>query len=438
MKKLLLLIPILLLASCSSPSSSSNQESSSQTVTNLEKVSNIIYDNGILSYDEVENAEGYNIKFTHNGVIQYEDQIIDTAIDIMSLGLKGTIDFSVSAYNGQTVSEESQYRFLVLSKIEDVIFEAEENLYNFGTGKEQSNFRNNPSAHKGAYVGGIDDAGQGIYINYLCPKSGTYQFDAYYTTDMEPSHNDVWVNGEYQARYDFLEKTGWGGSTFNPAKASVSITLKEGWNTISVMKNGDASDNYGSFTELDYFVLKGNGEEYNFDDLDQYGTRPEHYRLEAEMGSPRKKDSSSMVTCKNPCIVQGGEFKYSNGFLMGGVEKNYDGVSWHFNSPVKAKYKLRIAYASGEFSGSKLASPSFVVTPEEIGLAKSADFKKYDIVTMNPLPYTGWNRVNVSSEEVEITLEQGKNFIHCLLLDSVESGFFQIDYVDMTFIEEVI
>ena len=59
---------------------------------------------------------------------------------------------------------------------------------------------------------------------------------------------------------------------------------------------------------------------------------------------------------------------------------------------------------------------------------------------MNELPYTGWNNVQVSEESVEITLEQGKNFINCLLLEdlnNVNSGFFQIDYVDMKFLSEI-
>lgn len=411
-----------------------------ETIT-LSKVNNITYSDGLLSFDAVEKAEGYNVKFSHLNEVVYEDKIKDTAIDVESLGLEGNINLEISAYYQDTTSEVTNYNFTVLSKFEDVIFEAEDNLYNFGTGKEQSNFRNNPSASKGAYVGGIDDAGQGVYINYLCPSEGTFTLEAYYLTEAVPAHNDVWVNGVYQARYDFIENTGYGGDKFTPAKAEVSISLIKGWNTISIFKNGDNSDNYGSFAELDYFVLKGNGATYNVDDLLTFGEKPSYYRLEAEMGSPRKKDPNSLITsCKNPCIVQNENNKYSNGFLMGGVELQYDGVSWHFNSPVKAKYSVKIAYASGEFNGSKKAKPSFIVTQEEVQLAKNADFKKYNCVTMNELPYTGWNNVQVSEESVEITLEQGKNFINCLLLEdlnNVNSGFFQIDYVDMKFLSEI-
>ncbi len=404
----------------------------------LGKVENIAYEDGILSYDEVERAEGYHIAFAHAGEIVFEDRISDTSIDVESLGLKGNITFSVSAYSGETTGETTVYEFTVLTTFGDIVFEAEDYLANYGTGKEQCNFRNNILAHNGAYVGGIDDAGQGVYIDYLCPIAGTYTLESYYTTAMPVAHDDVWVNGKFQAKYDYTINTGWGGDTYNAEKAEVEITLQEGWNTISVMKNGDSNDNWGSFVELDYFVLKGSGEEYNVDDLAKYGPRPSAYRLEAEMGSPRRKNKDiGLYECKNPCIAETEENQYSNGFLMGNIESNYDGVEWQFNSPVKATYKVEIAYASGAFEGSSEASPSFVVTQEEVGLTKNIDFLDHEIKTIGNLPYTGWNQVAVANKTVEITLEQGKNFIYCLKLDSVGSGFFQIDYVDLTFVSEV-
>lgn len=129
------------------------------------------------------------------------------------------------------------------------------------------------------------------------------------------------------------------------------------------MKNGDSSDNWGDYAELDYFVIHGDGSEYNADDLLEYGETPAYYRLEAEMGSPRLKNkNSNMYMCKNPPIVQQDGLVYSNGFIMGNIESNYDGVEWQFNSPVKAKYRVRLAYAAGAFEGSTPARPSFIVT----------------------------------------------------------------------------
>ena len=73
------------------------------------------------------------------------------------------------------------------------------------------------------------------------------------------------------------------------------------------------------------------------------------------------------------------------------------------------------------------------MTQEEVGLVKNADFADYEQKTLASLPYTGWDTVALSEQTAEITLEQGKNFIYCLLLDSADSGFFQIDYIELVF-----
>lgn len=403
----------------------------------LDKPTNIAFEDGILSYDAVENAEGYDVIFKHGEDVVYEDRIADTAIDVESLGLGGTITVTVSAYKGEVKGEALDYTFVALSTFGEVVFEAEDYLANFGTGTRDGCFRNNSLAHKGAYVGGIDDAGQGVYINYLCPVAGTYDFTAYYTTDMAPAHNDVWVNGSFSAKFDFTEKTGWGGTgVYDAAPATVKITLLKGWNTISVMKNGDEKDNYGSFAELDYFVLKGNGEKYNMDDLLSYGVRPESYILEAEMGSPRKKMGSGIMGCKNPSIQNHGSYTFSNGFLMGAITSKYEGVEWHFNSPVKAKYRIRICYGT---EGSASIAPTFIVTQTQVAPLREADFYDYEQKKMNALAYSTAAEKPVLSEEwVEITLEAGKNFIYCVLMeDLAEGGELLIDYAELTFIEEI-
>lgn len=405
----------------------------------LGSVSNISYSDGVLSFDGVEGAESYKVEIKRADEVVYEDTVTDTSIDVESIGLEGNLEISIVPVAGDVQGEVANYSFSVLSVFEDVVFEAENYLSNFGTGKANSNFRNNPLSHEGAYVGGIDDAGQGVYINYLCPVDGTFDFVAYYCHSGTGASQDVWVNGEYQTKFIYSEDTGWGASgLFNAAESTTQITLKKGWNTISVMKNGDESNNWGDYAELDYFVLKGNGASYNADDLLQYGSAPSYYRLEAEMGSPRKLNpENNMYQCKNAPIVQKEGNKFSNGFIVGGIENNYDGVEWHFNSPVKGVYRVTLAYAAGEFEGSKAARPTFFVTQKEVGLSKSVDFAEKTGITLDPLPYTGWDNIQVATQTIEITLEAGKNFIYCLKLDSADSGIFQIDYIDITLVEEI-
>lgn len=403
----------------------------------VDAVKNISYQDGVISFDKVADATSYDICIKHGQEVVYEDSIQDTFIDVESIGVEGNLTISVTARKDKAKSDATDYAFTVLSTFGDVELEAEDYLYAFGN-PSLSCFRNNALAHKGAYVGGIDDAGQGVYINYLCPVAGTYDFTVYYCHEGTGAHQDMWVNGEYQTRINYTENTGWGGSRFDAANVTVKITLKKGWNTISIMKNGDESDNWGDFAELDYFVIHGDGSKYNIDDFASYGTTPAYYRLEAEMGSPRRKQGASGVYgYKNPPIVQREGQTYSNGFIVGNIESNYDGIEWQFNSPVKAKYQVRIAYAAGQFEGSVQARPSFIVTQKEVGIAKNVDFNEMTTVTLNALPYTGWNNIVVAEQTVEIVLEAGKNFIYCLKLDSVNSGMFQVDYIDITFVEKI-
>ena len=410
--------------------------SNSPSQAKLDSVTGFNYADGILSYSEVEGATGYEVTLKHKDEVVFSDTVNATSIDIDSLDLGGTINLSIKAVADGAASDVSTYSFVVYKVFDEVLIEAEDNLYNFGTGKEQSNFRNNSLAHNGAYVGGLDDAGHGIYINYLCPVAGEFDFQSCYcfhkTTNMNQAHHDVFVNGVKQTQFIYTEDTGWGGATFTPALSNTKITLVKGWNTICVMKNGDSSDNWGDFAEIDYVKIIGNGIEYNPDDLDSFGERPATYKLEAEMGSPRKKQENGLYMCKNPCIA---DANCSNGFIMGGVEAKYDGVEWHFDSPVKARYEIQIAYASGIFDGSSKARPTFIVTQETVALNKNVDFNDLEQKQMKALDYTGWNTPRLAAEKITLELDQGDNFIYCLKLDG--SGFFQIDYCNLTFLSEI-
>ena len=405
----------------------------------LGSVEGFAYEDGVLSFNAVEGATAYEFTFTHKGELIYKDTLDVTSLDVESLGLEGSIDLTVVAKCDGGASDPASYKFTVLSTFDVAVFEAENYLYNFGTGKANSNFRNNPQASNGAYVGGLDDAGHGIYINYLCPFEGDFKVESTYcyqrTSEITEAHHDVWVNGTYQTQFVYTTETGWGGATFTPDVAETTIHLLKGWNTISIMKNGDSSDNWGDYAEIDLVTLYGNNEKYNIDDLEQYGERPAKFRLEAEMGSPRRKFPNGLYQCKNPCIKEHDDHKFSNGFLMGNLENKYDGVEWHFDSPVAAKYQISLCYASGVFDGSKKARPSFIVTQEFVGLQKNVDFLEHPIQQMEELEYTGWDNPTLAEQTFELELAQGDNFIYCLLMDN--SGFFQIDYCDLVFIQEL-
>ena len=121
---------------------------------------------------------------------------------------------------------------------------------------------------------------------------------------------------------------------------------------------------------------------------------------------------------------------------MGDIKNKYEGVEWHFNSPVKAKYRVRLCYGT---EGSATITPTFIVTQSEVRPLREADFDDYEQKTMSALPFsTAAERPIVSNETIEITLEQGKNFIYCVLMsDLPDGGELLIDYIELTFVEEI-
>ena len=347
--------------------------------------------------------------------------------------------FNVKGVKDNKFGPTSKLNLELLTTFDEVLFEAEDYLYNFGTGKSGSNFRNNSEAHGGAYVGGIDDCGQGVYINYLCPFDGTYTLDAYYITKEPTALNGVWVNNEKQATYIFDKYSEWGGiNNFDTNVASVEISLKKGWNTISIMKEGNESNNWGSFAELDYFVLHGNQKMYNRSILEsEYGLKPEKLRLEAEMGSPRRKNEIGTFECKNPCIVNDATHRYSNGYLMGALDNRYDGVEWQLYLEKETTYELDMGFASGQEG----AYATFFVTQEEIALAHGADFLDLKGLRVD-LTNTGWNNVQHLETNQTITLKEGKNFLYCIKMEPTPKKteqnpnpenicIFQLDYIDL-------
>lgn len=443
MKKIIrALLPALMgvfLVSCGGTPVESSSIGTSSVDESIGCITNLSFDpeTGIISFDPLSDVDGYHVCFEMDGQLVIESDIGDTEIDINDLGLSGEIHFEVCGFVGTRRGKVSSLDFSLAKVMEDVVFEAEDYLANFGTGKgNNSNFRNNPLAHGGAYVGGIDDAGQGVFINYLCPIADRYELDLYYLCEEVPGHLSVYVNGTYSARYTCPKNTGYGGDgIFNPDLAKVFIDLEKGWNTIMVCKEGDATDNWGSFVEMDYFVLRSNGGTYLPGDMAEYGVEPPSWRLEAEMGSPRHKNKNNNVfECKNPCIKSHDEYQFSNGYLMGNLDSTYDGVEWQFNAKQAGKYEVTIAYATN-MDG--CVASFFTTEYEPVDLAHSADFKRMEASTIS-LPRTnGWDCVEVATATCEISLEYDKNYIYCINMNASDDQgehIYQIDYIDIRFL----
>ena len=438
MKKKLILLPILLmtLASCSA-----NNDNSLPQVDIT--VSNLRYEGTTLSFDKVESATGYSLQLMKNEQVLFDDVIKKETIDLSPLNVYGNVEVSVRPLFDDKVGKSVSLSIVSLKKFDKLYIEAESGSYNIGTGKDLSNYRWNECASDTYYIGGIDDRGQGVYFNLLIPFEGTYEFRCHYAAMLNDNnaHDDVWVNNAYAGRFNFNKGQGWFGSSpvgylTNLPVATVNITLNKGWNTVSVFKMGTAADNWGSFAELDYFEIMGNNNTYNPDELEAaYGNEPAVYRLEAEMGSPRRFNTDTFVyECKNAPVISEEGAIFSNNFCLGNIENDYDGVEWRFKAKKEGKYAIKLNYAAKEFSGSKKPRPTYVVTQEPIDVEDGYLFKDYKQYVLPELDYTSSWVDFKDTMEMEIDLEKGVNYIYCLLLDSQNSGYFRIDYADMHFV----
>ncbi|MDR0832519.1 MAG: hypothetical protein LBM99_06450 [Bacillales bacterium] len=249
------------------------------------------------------------------------------------------------------------------------LFEAEDLINN------TNHVRGNPLAHGGYYIGGIDNYGQGVSLNYYAFSAGTREFKVAYTTDSNATKYNVLVNGSFSANLENLLKTGWGAEGFyEPKVATVTITLTAGWNRISVIKNDIFDDNY---IELDYFIVGGNNA-----GLYPY-TTPEltSFRVEGEM-------------CKSSGGAPANHGSLSNWFAQGGIE-NGGYLEAQVRVEETSSYTLRFSYCNGASTG--LAVKVNGGATQDINLSAS---------TIN-----AWPQCELTAESLTITLTAGFNTI---------------------------
>ena len=401
----------------------------------LNPVSNVYYNEGILTFDGVEYATSYQVVIKKNNV-----EVVSTTTDINVLSLS-TYDlagnYCVEIYSiagDYKLETPATYSLTVLSKVEDIVIEAEIGLQAYA-----NMYKGNELAHGGAYVGNIDNCGQGVTLSYFCYIAGEYSIDAYYTTGSVGSYHNVYVNGVKQARFDYTKNTGWGSATlYNAAKATATITLQKGWNSIVVIKDGNESDNWGGFAELDYFVVKGTGEAYNVDDYTEYNLNdPVSYRLEAEQASfiGRLYEGEYVKWVFNnlvPTYVENASSKY----MVGGIDNVGQGLEWHIAANEGGKYLITIVYAYDVWDGANdnvslsLYHSTAHLRDQALTMDAINQFKVNDIAI--DANWNGWWVPVVNSVTYEIDLVAGDNFIY--LTKEIANVWCQIDYIELTLI----
>ena len=415
MKKRLVLLLTLLVCFCASCDSGTRK---------LDDVANLSFEDELITFDEVEGAEYYAFDFYREGELVFQDEVDFNMYDLAGVSLDGgEYSVRVTAVSSKAFSEGKFIDVVVLSTVDDVIFEAENGLYNWGS-TTTSCYRNNPLAHEGAYVGGLDDAGQGLYFYYFNYIAGEYDFECYYTTALENCQVEVVVNGKAQGVFKCDEVNGWGGlGVFDTSCATTKIYLEQGWNTINIIKNGNVFNDYGGFVELDYFILKGTEAKYNVADYANYDTTyPPYIRLEAELGCPLKI-IGGYQTIKNPAIANS---NCSNGFILGAMDEIGDGVEWHFRCDYSGKYEIKVAYAHDNLDTENTTISFFLGTKR--------NFKK-DRKDMKLDAGIGWENVLINSTTIIYELEEGQEyFIYATKQEG--SCSFQIDYIDLIYLGE--
>ena len=260
-------------------------------------------------------------------------------------------------------------------------------------------------ASNGKYISGLTDCAHGIFFIHYAPIGGEREVEIAYFTAQPNSKHELVVNGNAQ-NIVYEENTGLGEEATKVGKVTATITLEQGYNTISLSKKGYAYNEpaYGGYAEVDYIEIKGSGETF---DKDALVYNLDQIKIEAELG---KINSSAL-----PVPIDG---NCSNGYIVGEINAAGNGAEFHFNFPVSGRYALQIAY--GKDGGARDIDITFDETNYTYALEDYAG--------------QAWNVFNLSNTAAVLDIETGN---HVLNIARAETGnWFCFDYILLTKIAE--
>ncbi len=346
----------------------------------LNAVENIRYENNQILWDGVDGADVYHVTIYKAELVVVDEDADETSIAFVDQA--GYYDVYITAKDSSEVmndSGEAMTTISVLSEAETIIIEAEDGALNDGM------YKGNELASGGAYVGGIDNVGQGIMLMVLVPAEGDYLLDVFYSTGFPPSAHEVFINGVSQGKVTYTTNTGWGGEGYYVSDFSqIVVSLDSGYNEIVIQKTNE-SDNW---TELDKVVLTPNGSLfYNVDDLDDVEIPV--YTLQAEWANMIGGNIGIRV---NEVA--------SNGAYVGGIDNVGDGIKFRFFAVETGTYTMTIKYTTG------VDNPQHEVFVGETSYGKV-------IYTQN----TGWGGIGFypnAAITIQIDLVEGENSISIL------------------------
>lgn len=192
----------------------------------------------------------------------------------------------------------------------------------------------NPAASGGLMAADINDCGQGLEWIHYAPVAGIHELNVAYWTGAANSKHGVYLNGVKVGDAVYAEANGWADGVTGPAIVTVSVDLVKGYNKISLVKDGGASDNpeYGGWAQIDYVDIVGANATYDVESLD---FTVSEIVLEAERGNFHTGGLPFQ------CDTMG------ENYAVGEINEAGHGVDIYFKVPVEGHYGVKITYAQG-------------------------------------------------------------------------------------------
>ena len=322
------------------------------------------------------------------------------------------IESAVNAVNNPYQVTNSEYTLSPKDRVnpneiqyeKDVILEAEDGVFDHTVAKVFNKNR----ASGGAGACDFNNCGQGITLYHYSYIAGVHDVEIGYWTGMANSKQSLYLNDRLITTVVYDEANGWASEEYElPNTKTIQLDLVQGWNTISLFKQGTAEDDpsWGGYVMLDYLKIKGTNAEYLPSEFD---TNSLTFKIEAEQGS---LNAGNLPHSGAPTTASG-EFFVGN---FDAINKN---VVFTFKAPKSGIYDLQIGYAKAN-NNPKASVHLNNVLVEEVSFDSYAN--------------EAWNNFNLNSQKTRITLSSDS---YNVIKINNEGEWFCFDYLLLTYVGE--
>ena len=123
---------------------------------------------------------------------------------------------------------------------------------------------------------------------------------------------------------------------------------------------------------------------------------------------------------------------------MGNINDLGQGVEWAFLAPKAGRYSIEVAYARDGAASDEIAATFYFADERlsEIGALTADELAAYGKQELTLGAGSGWGVPAVASETIEVWLDAGENFIYAVKEGEGGTFYFQIDYIELTYLGE--